>query len=249
MSVRVVAFTVSGLRQEYLRRSLDSWAAARGVRDWTFAFVLEPCEKVFPAEAFWAWARERFPGCHLLKNGRRLGCAANTRRAADFAFELGADFAVLAEEDIVVSSDVLEYLDWARRRYRDDRAVAASCAHARRSRGADLAAVVRAPWFSPLVWGTWPEKWYGFIRPGWGGILDNPEAWDANLRVQLAPAGRQCVFPARSRALHIGEQSTFVMGAIAEHMYSISVSECFEPDVPPQDYREVPFDGVDRLLV
>jgi hypothetical protein len=249
MPEKVIAFTVTGLRQEYLRKSLDSWARARGVEDWAFVFCLEPCRDTFPVEAFESWARGVFPEVMVYENTRRLGCSANTRQAMGLAFKLGADFAVLAEEDVIVATDVLEYFAWARREYIGHPQVAVACAHTRCSKGEDLAAATLAPWFSPLVWGTWPGLWDSFIRPSWGGIPSNPEAWDANLRVVLGQAGRQCVFPARSRALHIGEQSTFVMGRIAEHMYQLSISDCFEPEVPPQDYREVPFVSVPELLV
>ena len=150
MTEKVVAFTVSGLREKYLRESLDSWAEVRGRDTWTFLFCLEPCDLVFPVEAFWGWARDVFPGCHLLKNGRRLGCMRNTRRAMDFAFgDLGAGFAVLAEEDVRVSPDVLEYFTWASAAYQGDGNLAAVCAHAKTSENTDLSAATRVPWFSP----------------------------------------------------------------------------------------------------
>jgi hypothetical protein len=247
---RVVAFTVSGQREKYLRQALDSWARVRGLEDWTLAFSLEPCDTVFPVDAFYAWLEATFPHVHLLKNPRQLNVTANTRRAMDLAFtELGASFAVCAEEDVTVSSDVLEYFSWAASEYAVQEQLAVVCAHARLSDSQDLAAVTRAGWFSPLVWGTWADTWTKTIRPGWGGYDRNAQAWDTNLRVNLQAAGLECLFPARSRSLHFGEFSTQNGADIARYMYELSRSECFEPDPGRQEYREVAFDDLPPLVV
>lgn len=240
-----VAFTVSALRQDYLRTTLDSWARVRGVGQARLLFAFEPLPRrarPFPVAEFREYLARSFPGCWytISTAEERQGCFANTRRAVDQALATGRDFVVLAEEDVTVADDTLEYFRWAAQTYHGDQDVIAVCAHSFRSaESAAAASVVRAPWFSPIVWGTWPDRWRDFIRPGWGGAAGNPDAWDLNLRQRIAAAGRVSVFPLRSRALHHGKVSTLTPGALAEHFYGASVSRCFAAHYPPQDYGEI----------
>jgi hypothetical protein len=251
----VVAFTVSGDRQEYLRRSLDSWVRVRGIDAATLLFMVEP-SRAFPLAEFTRWAEENIPcPVKVVANPVQLQCLANTRAAFSGAFGLGASFAVLAEEDIVVSSDVLEYLAWAEEEYRADADVVMVCAHVKESQGAKPWQVTRAPWFSPLICGTWHDRWEDFVLPGWGGLPDNgrgvsaDQAWDVHLRGRVRQAGKSCLFPALSRALHIGEYSTWLSLRLSSAMLRGSESTCFSPDYEKQPYREVGFNDIPRLIV
>lgn len=233
-----VAFTVSGQRQQYLRQALGSWERVRGVQDARLLFCIEP-DPAFPVPEFGAWAGGAFRQAASVVNAARLGCVANTRMAMSRAFGGGAGFAVLAEEDVEVSSDVLEYFAWAAGEYAADPGIAAVCAHTRASWSAGDNVAVRLPWFSPLIWGTWKSRWEDFIGPGWGITEGNPHGWDARLRIELGEAGLLCLFPARSRSLHIGETSTLFTSALSAHMYPGTRSTCYEPERPPQRWREV----------
>jgi hypothetical protein len=237
----IVAFTVSCLRERNLRQSLDSWARVRGVQDVGFVFCLEP-PRGFPVEAFRSWAGGVFRQPVVWVNPRRLGCLANTRQAMDMAMALSKDgFGVVAEEDLEVSDDIVEYLNWARQEYQPADQVTAVCAHARASTVADDAAVTRASWFNPLVWGTWKDRWQQVIKPGWGPCEGNTQGWDRNLQLQVETSGRQCVFPVRSRVIHRGETSTITPLPLGEYFYRQSVSECFASHYSEQDYHEVPY--------
>ena len=233
-----VAFTVSCQRQKYLRRVLESWHKVRGVQDVQLLFSLEPPGRSFPLPEFTRWVHDNFAHARVDVSGERLGCSANTRLAINQAFALGAEFVVLAEEDIEVSADVLEYLCWARDSYRSDGRVKAVCAHALHS-AAQPGQVVLVPWFNPLVWGTWPDRWESYIEPRWGGVEANTEGWDHNLRQRLEADGWLSVFPGRSRSRHIGETSTITGYPLSQYFYEGSVSNCFAPDFPPQKYMEV----------
>ncbi len=247
-----IAFTVSCLREKYLRQALDSWTKVRGIQDAHLLFCLEPLSRyrrrepghppeqvggtAFPVAEFKEFLRRCFRSTQVVVNERRLGCFRNTQVTLDRAFAAGAEFAVLAEEDLVVATDVLEYFAWAQR-YRDDKQVV--CAHTFVS-SARPEQAVRTSWFSPLVWGTWPDRWQDFIRPGWGGVPANPDAWDACLRSRIIEDRKACIFPALSRSQHIGKVSTLTPGALAEHFYKASISQCFSAHYPPQEYRECP---------
>ena len=219
-------------------------------------FMVEP-SRAFPVAEFTRWAEDSFP-CPVkaVANAERLQVLANTREAFSSAFGLGASFAVLAEEDIVVSTDTLEYLAWAEQEYRDDQDVVMACAHVKESQGAEPWQVTRAPWFSPLICGTWPDRWEDFILPGWGGLPDNgrgvraEQAWDVNLRGRVRQAGRQCVFPAMSRALHVGEYSTWLTPMLSSALLRDSESTCFSPEYARQPYyAEVGFNDIPRIIV
>lgn len=237
-----IAFTVSCLREKYLRQVLDSWSQVRGIQEARLLFRLEPRppHSPFPVAEFRDYIIRNFPGGSYLirRNEERLGCFRNTKAAMDEAFSQGAQFAILAEEDLVVSTDTLEYFAWAQQ-YRADPITQAICSHVFVS-SAQPHQAVRTSWFSPLVWGTWPERWSEFIRPGWGGVPGNPEAWDANLRSRILDNRKACIFPALSRSQHIGQVSTLTPGPLAEHFYKQSVSTCFSPHYEPQEYREFP---------
>jgi hypothetical protein len=156
-----------------------------------------------------------------------------------------------------VSSDIVEYFAWCRDEYCLDPEVAAICAHARSSKGGEPSWVTRTSWFNQLCWGTWPDRWADFIASTWGPVPVWPEGWDGNLRDQITSRRLQSVFPARSRVLHFGEQSTlnsrqlggrFTPG-FAEKWYRAALSDCYSADYAAQDYREVPFVDVPGLLV
>jgi len=246
---KVIAFTVSGQRQKYLREALDSWGQVRGIQDWHLLFALEPCRLNFPVAEFTHWAHRSFASAEVSVADQRLGCLRNTRRAMRLAFAAGAEFAVLAEEDLLVSQDVLEYFGWAREAYGSDEKVAVVCAHSLRTAGGGPADVVRSSWFNPLVWGTWKDRWEDFINPTWGPFESNLESWDNNLRMQVNSSGREAVFPVYSRSLHIGQTSTLTGTPLSEYFYRGALSSTFTEARPPQAYREIPFASVPGLFV
>jgi hypothetical protein len=233
-----VTFTVSAQRQKYLRQALESWAHVRGVRKAHMQFSMEP-DPTFPADEFIGWTAGAFGQVEVGTNAARLGPTGNTRMAMVRAFAGGADFAVCAEEDVVVASDILEYFTWAARSHAHDKDVLAVCAHVRASAETWTDAAVRLPWFNPLTWGTWRDRWQDFLEPGWGGVPGNEPGWDVNLRQRLTAAGKTCLFPVRSRSLHIGEVSTMFRPELSLHLFPATRSTCYEAQYAPQEYREI----------
>lgn len=237
-----VAFTVSGRREKYLRATIDSWAKVRGVRDVHLLFSVEPGGAMSGTNLahFEAFLKRSFPSVSVHVNEYVLGCLDNTRRAMRKAFQTGAQFAICAEEDLAVSTDVLEYFTWAQR-YRDDSDIQTVCAHTFRSgKHVPPGKAVRIKWFSPLVWGTWQRKWEDFILPDWQGLDTNAQAWDLNLRLQLVHADKFSLFPTQSRSIHRGVVSTLTPGMLAEYYYNASLSNCYHDHYDPQDWAEIP---------
>jgi hypothetical protein len=247
-----VAFTVSGWREKYLRQSLESWSKARGISEVQVVLCVEPAPS-FPVGEFTAWVMRTFREPYVQVNSERLGCLRNTRQAFRMAFQTGASFGVMAEEDLVVSAGVVEYLTWAAEEYQQAPEVAAVCAHVRDSKSRDDGAVVRVPWFNPLVCGTWKDRWEDLLDPAWGpweAGVDGNQAWDNHLRQVLRGSKKQSIFPARSRVTHIGETSTiYGSPVVSEFMFKESISACFSSDHRTAAFREVPFESVPGLLV
>jgi hypothetical protein len=179
----------------------------------------------------------------IIVNPTVYGPLVNPWEAVEWAFRHNqADFVVYAEDDVVVSEDVLEYFDWASVVYADAR-VGAVCSWSQSEPDPALADVVETGgdgFFSAHVWGTWPDRWYAVMRDTWdkdyssGGAMDSGWDWHINRRVFPA-AGLQCVRPQQSRSNNIGEWG----GAHQRpEDFPATVSRSFRPDRPPVVYKE-----------
>jgi hypothetical protein len=235
-----VSFTVHN-RPDYLSETLDSWLQVRSDMQWLFR-----CEPGCPAAV--STCRSFTMPSTVTVNPVLLGVLANPWHALEDAFATGADFAVLAEEDIIVSPDALEMFAWCQR-YRDDPSVLAVSLHQRDAQPGGLAGVTTARWdydgAHMWVWGTWRDRWENLLRDDWdfaytengGGPLQR--GWDWRIRNKWClQEGMRVIAPSISRAQHIGKYG----GAHATPAQFAGLkSRCFAgPDVGPQAYTEVP---------
>jgi len=190
-------------RPPYFERTVASWLAARE-RDRLAAVrvFLEP-----------SYAREQMrriaePLGRVHVNARRLGVLVSPWHALETMFGEGHEFVILAEDDIVVSDDVLEYLRWAADAFAADPGVLAVNAFSRR--GGDPYSAVLGADFSPLIWGTWRDRWANVLRDTWdkdygSGDGEYPGGWDWNIRRIVRRDGWEILQPCQSRSDHIGE--------------------------------------------
>lgn len=230
-------------RPAYLASVLESWIHVRGIERWRFCFAVEPSSVLDQQLAVLAMFARR-PGitATALVNPHRLGVLENPYQALDRAFAVeGAEFAVLAEDDFVVASDILEYVEVLRERYADDPAVALLSARGGDGH-ADPAAYRLTEISSFGVWGTWVHRWRGFIRDGWdhdysthGGVPGYQAGWDWELNRQLQARGLRCATPAASRCQHIGVTGVHSGPAI----FASTQAPHFEPDREPVEYVEI----------
>lgn len=216
----------------------------RGIRDAHVILSLEPVHprSGFPLAEMRSWVQRIFPSWEAHMAQQPLGCTPNTRKALALGFGR-ADFTILAEEDIEVADDVLEYFTWAQR-YRDDPDALAVCAHSKEAGSGTECDVFTAPWFSPLVWGTWRDRHDSILVPAWE---QQKVPWDAVVRdTGAAHPGRYCVFPACSRALHFGEVSNHTprrADGAPNYFHLSALSKCYRPHYDQQDYRETQVAG------
>lgn len=207
MKTRLV-FTATD-RPYYFQPVMRSWADVRGVHDWNPTVYLEPT-RTWETMAAIAYD-ELDAAVHL--NPSRRGVLDNPWHALNSAFQ-DAEFVVLAEDDIVVSDDILEYFTWAAHTLRDEH-ILAICAWspARTCPPEQTQLILRQQWFNPLVWGTWRDRWTTVLRDTWdhhysSGTTEAPQSgWDWNINLRVIVAGAwDVVAPLASRTTHIGER-------------------------------------------
>jgi len=217
-------------RTHYVTQTLASWRDVRGIGDTP---VIHSCEPGQPAMVdLIRQQRPPSPGA-VLVNPEQLGNDQNMKAALTAGFATGADFVIAAEDDVIVSTDLLEYMAWARDTYAADKSVLAVTAFRFEEPG-PLDAVLRTPWFfGGACWGMWRDRW-DEMEPGW------PPSWygyDLYLWTLAKETGRVCIQPAATRCRNIGEHGTNTHGE-ASGFADVWERQQFVAEVPPQSYRE-----------
>lgn len=199
-------------RPEYLREVLDSWSRVRDLDRWPLHITLDPSDKT--DEMIETIRAARLPiKPRVSVNPTRFGVLKNPYAGFERLFnDRLYDFVFRIEDDIVVSTDTLEYVTWASNQYQYDEHVAIVQACSSGPEGADPAQVIVDEDFSPWNWGTWRLWWNKIIGPTWdldysthNGVPGQEAGWDWNLNTRVMPQHRmQVVRPAASRSDSIG---------------------------------------------
>lgn len=203
-------------RPYYLTRALDSWSKVRGVGDLAlFRISLDASDRT---EAMTEVAMSSPVPLEMTLNSPALGVGGNPRQAITDALRdcPEVQFVILAEEDLIVSDDVLEYFSWAADEFKARFEVLTVCAQISGA-GTRLeeqqcapSAVCTYPSFGCWVWGTWRERWFHVIGPTWDystpgeGYGGGDWAFNLAFRV-MAPAGYVSAGPRLARSQNIGE--------------------------------------------
>jgi hypothetical protein len=199
-----VVFTVND-RPHYLEETLESWRKVRGIEKASLIFRCEPgCEEAVRVCEAVNWAQRV-----VLVNPQRYGVAGNPWRCFEMAFNgIGHDFAILAEEDIVVATDTLEYFRWCAETYRWGNVLGVTTYQPEPVAPPDH--VVQADWSEDeywhfWVWGTWRDRWNTVLRHTWDHDYSN-NGWDWNIRDNLVLGkGMVMASPGVPRSQHIGQ--------------------------------------------
>jgi hypothetical protein len=256
----VVLVMTAWRRPDYLERTLASWATARGVgRLGGLVVALGPSpaedqqreavklaplgldDKITVREDSAAAAAS--PGMH-----RALGEALTWVRD-----ELRPRAVICAEEDIIVSSDVLEYVAWALNRFATDPLAAAVCAHDVGGQGWDIPGigqqgfaapqgeVVLSDYFNPWVWATWTGRKLDYLLEQWDwDATKGPVAWqngyDWEILRQIHTRGLLSVVPQASRSQNIGQNGGYYA---RPELFDQTQSASFRKHRDPVSYRLV----------
>lgn len=217
-----VTFTVND-RPRYFEQVLESWAAARGKEDVSFFFSCEPfnyedgTHRGTCVDMAEKWIKDNGVVGRAYCNSKRFGVLHNPYIALQRAFLPRIDYAILAEDDLLVSDDILEYHKWAAETYRDDEELAMACSFSPFDAAPTLtSAIARVPNFACVwLWGTWKDRWEQYIGPTWdhdystGEDSTGPGGWDWHLNKRVLPSlGKKSLQPLVSRVENIGELGT-----------------------------------------
>lgn len=195
-------------RPGYTRKALQSWQEV-ACREYLKAFTvcLDPSDR---QDEMLAVTRE-FPWAHVKVNPVRYGVLMNPKMSISSAFtDNQVPFAIVADDDMLVSDDILQYFRWAADRFAADKSVAAVCAHTPEPapQDADQNAVCLLPRYRCWVWGTWIDRWANLLEPTWDGDYSSgePAGYDWNIDLRVIPQNNmRCVFPLASRSQNIGK--------------------------------------------
>lgn len=220
-----VTFTV-GHRHKYFEQVLDSWSAVRNKEDVVFHFSVEPTDWYIGdggnAARAEKWIKENKVIGRVHHNEKTFGVLHNPYVALTRAFSPYIDYAILAEDDLVVSDDIIEYHKWAAAEYQSNPDISMICSFFEHAADASLAdKVVSVPGFASVwIWGTWRDRWNTIIEPTWDhdystGNETGPGGWDWNLNKRVLPSlGKSSVQPLNSRVLNIGAEGTHSSGLV-----------------------------------
>lgn len=194
-------------RPFYLEPVLEGWSEVRGVKDWPFIFMVEPT----PTKLAMLKLIENFdhPDKTVIENTTRLGVLNNPYAGLNNAFAHGADFVILAEEDLLPSTNILEYFDYGNSIAKNSSNVLAVCAQ---GEGFEPNKVEFKANFKVWLWGTWKDRWTNVLRDTWDHDYSTGEfppfasGWDWNIDLRIIPQGNYtCLYPKASLVDNLGQ--------------------------------------------
>jgi hypothetical protein len=220
----IAVMTTAWRRPYYLERTLESWSrAAALLKPDRFVISLGITDRYAQQVDVIDRARDRFPvELEILhqSTGGNPGVDGPHRAIGEAGQYLFSDekveFLVFGEEDVLVSDDVLLYMEWARRRFAARPEVLTACAHSVGGMGwdwpepaqdadADQQEVTVLPYFNPWCWGTWRDRWAGVLEPNWcWQALAHSTGYDWAIEGLMSRQYRSVV-PEASRSQNIGE--------------------------------------------
>jgi len=185
-------------RPDYTKQVLEGMRKCYGIKDYTIYIFAEPgYQEVIDVI-------NSFDDLNIVLsiNEVKLGLAANTRQCLDYGFSL-SDFVIHFEDDIVPNKDCLEYFEWVRDEYVNDKEIFTTTAYNRspfHTNDHDIYHEVRRRSWHHLCWATWIDRWEE-IKNGWT-VTGGGNAWSTSVKNILN--GRCEIYPVISRVLYIG---------------------------------------------
>jgi len=206
-------------RPYYLEPVLESWRkAAQRLKPDRFVISIGATDRYAGQLDVIEKASSRFPVRLEVLEQLPLGAHHAIGTAGNYLFsDPDVQFVVFGEEDVVVSDDVLCYMQWAREAFGRVPRVLTACAHNRagqswdahepaRDADADQQVVRLLPYFNPWCWGTWRDRWEKVLVPSWcwqaGPFADG---YDWRIYGQHMERGYLSAVPDASRSQNIGE--------------------------------------------
>lgn len=202
-------------RIPYLQETLYSWSAVRDLQNWHFVAMIEPSpvQEQVKQEFEEFVLRTGLTDYDIRINPEVYGVLHHPWVGFEQQFSLGYDFVIRAEDDLIVTDDVLEFFNHAAYEFADEPTVATAHAFSGFQYGnpGDLRLLDE---FCPWVWGTWRDRWKNLLGPTWdhnySTFNEKPghqAGWDWNINTRLFPEhDLRSVVPISSRSNNIGVQ-------------------------------------------
>ena len=246
MGSRVEILMTAFRRPQYFRKVLDSWEQVRGIKGVPITVFLEPSDRREQMLGIIRQAQEQgVLNIVVHENSQQLGVDVNIAKGAEAMFQWNKDleYLIFAEDDLVVSTDALEYLLWCDSEFRNRKDVLIACAHTNDNPqgDADPGEVTLGQRFRCWIWSTWRDRWNDVLLPTWDWNISTAEypgdqcdwAWNLDLRV-IPRGGYRTVLPAASRSQNIGKWE----GAHASPgLFAETLNPSFRAERDPVEYR------------
>jgi hypothetical protein len=239
MANKAIFFTVFN-RPEYLKQTLEQWEKVRGLDQYDIYFRIDPSNSTEDVvEEINKFSSRVNASVKSILNLEKQGCAHNTWNGFNSLFD-EYNFVVLAEDDILPSTDVAEYFTFLERKYTDDLEVLTISANYELPSN-NPHAVSKLDIFRGQIWGTWKNRWDNFIKDTWdfdysSGDNGGPSGWDWNLTLRVIPNNKlKSIAPHSSRSQHIGENGLHCDPS----MFSETQMTSFKIDRPWKDLVEL----------
>ena len=165
MRNKAIFFTVFN-RIDYLQSTLKQWRNVKNLEEYDIYFRIEPSSITEDiVEEINKFSHDVNTTVKSILNLERQGCAHNTWNGFNSLFD-SYNFVILAEDDILPSTDVANYFTFLERKYRDDEEVAVISANYEFP-GHDQYTVSKVDIFRGQIWGTWKTQWEKYIKDTW----------------------------------------------------------------------------------
>lgn len=198
-------------RPEYSQRSLAAILGAKGFSRNKFnIFCAIDCyaDGSFNQEVFNVYYS---CGISPIVATKKQGCNYTVKAALELAWRDEPDFVLMVEDDIVISDDALEYIEWAAKKYKEDNSVRTiglwghdkipSLPISEKDHGK----VMRQNHFTCWGWGTWKDRWEEMLATWTTGSDHEKTSWDVVMSGCLN--GRDEILPTIPRAYNCGEEN------------------------------------------
>lgn len=207
-------------RPDYLRQTLASVAACRGIKDYDVVVSVDDGKN----QKETAKVACSFPHVNVkLLHYRLLGINGHPRWVYDILFR-NHDFIVAIEDDVLPSPDALELCDWFHDLPEKSQYACLNLyAHGNRDQANPLA-IAEVMRFCPWGWALTRDKWNRLFRPAW---MCDPRGWDFSIARAIEYGAHKVLMPLLSRTTNIGREggTNMTAGHWDEHFAGLVASD------------------------
>ena len=194
-------------RPQYLSRVLQRWLEIDTSNIDFYANVdysNKHNENVILLKHFFANIKQ--PLNRIQENIPALGMNNNQFNASDRLFQLGYDFVIQCEDDIIPANDINHYMRSMSSQFIDDKTVMNIGAYRYIHDDGGIEnqnKLIKYSFFNAWIWGTWKDRWENYFKPQW--CRHKKGTWDTDIQQDYNNDKKYAIYPSASRSQNIGE--------------------------------------------